>query len=60
VRSVWLPCGRLLVPDHFAPLFHAFNVQSDDDWFVLRPNSLADHNPVDYFILKNQEFVSLR
>jgi len=60
VRESWLLCIRLVIPNFFEQKYHAFCVQMCDGWYVIRPNQLLDSNPVDFFDIDGQSYVSLR
>jgi len=60
VRKSWLLCIRLVIPNFFEQKYHAFCVQMCDGWYVIRPNQLLDSNPVDFFDIDGQSYVSLR
>lgn len=60
VRDVWLVCGKLLVPVTFKSAYHAFAVEANTEWLVVKPGQLLDHIKHDVFHMDGQQYVSMR
>jgi len=60
IRENWLLCCRLIVPEKFERSYHAYCVYECGGWYVVRPQQLAHHSPVDYFTLHSRNYVSLQ
>jgi len=57
VDTLWVLCGKLLVPKSYESNFH---VTVDKDWTLLNPGNLLDHQALDTYLFDDRLFVSLR
>lgn len=60
VRSAWVLCGRLLIPEMFSSHFFAYSVNEDDSLTACRPGMFADHTMHDIFHTDSHVYVNLR
>lgn len=60
VDTLWVLCGKLLIPSSYESHFHAYHVTVDRDWTLLNPGNELDHQALDTYLVDDRLFVSLR
>ena len=61
IRGTWFFLGKLFISRSFSSHLHAFQVSEEDDFTVLQPSELCDHQLLDcYTIQDGLSYVSLK
>ena len=60
IRTAWILCGHLLIPEKFSEHYYAYQVRQDQEWVACRPGQFADHTMHDMFDTDGHTYVSLR
>lgn len=60
VDTLWILCGKLLLPQSFDSHFHAFRVSYDKDWFCVMPGEELDHQALDLYVVDDHLYVGAR
>lgn len=60
VDTVWILCGKMLVPLCYDSHFHAYSVRVDEEWTVLRTGQELDHQAHDTYSVDNTLYVAVR
>lgn len=59
VDTLWILCGKLLLPQSFDCHFHAFHVSYDKDWFCMMPGEELDYQALDLYIVDDLLYVGI-
>lgn len=60
VDTLWILCGKLLLPQSFDSHFHAFRVSNDKDWFCVMPAEELDQQALDLYVVDDHLYVRAR
>lgn len=60
VNTLWLLCGKLLVPMSYDSHLHAYTVKVDTQWSVIKPGQEMDFQSLDVYNVDDKLYVTLR
>ncbi|XP_049328494.1 uncharacterized protein LOC125787802 isoform X1 [Astyanax mexicanus] len=60
IDTLWVMCGKILVPVSFDGHFHAYRVTLDKDWTLQIPGKELDHQALDTYSVDDNLFVSMK
>ena len=60
INTLWLLCGKLLIPMCYDSHLHAYTVKVDSQWSVIRPGQEMDFQSLDMYNIDDKLYVSLR
>ena len=60
VNTLWLMCGKLLIPTVYDSHLHAYRVSVDLDWSVIKPGQEMDFQSLDLNHIEDKLYVTLR
>lgn len=58
-RALWMIFGKLLTPKKFGSHYHAFSLEDQKKWIVVKPGDEKDYHALDTYIHDNNTFLTL-
>ena len=60
IDTMWILCGKMLIPKTYDRHFHAYSVRVDGEWTLLKPGYEMDFQANDTYSVDNSLYVSVR
>lgn len=58
--TMWILCGKMLIPQSYDCHFHAYSVKVDGEWTLLKPEDEIDFQAIDTYSVDNSLYVTVR